>query len=117
MKRTPISHVYLHQSIDINGKKEFTLTSDTKLFSRRKINYEMFWTGNELQLVYDDGALEIIPVGNIKKMVVDQRVEEQGESCQEPKPRGRPRKVEMKPESSSKKSFDKDILTSKVAPF
>ena len=71
-KPTPIKAAYFYQSVNINNKECFSVQSgkDTRV-SRKTGNYDLYWIDNALHVKYNDGELDIIPIGNIKKMSVD----------------------------------------------
>lgn len=72
MKPTPIEAAYFYQSVNINQKECFSVNINAKArVSARAANYELFWGDSVLHIKYENGEMDLVPPGNIKKMVVD----------------------------------------------
>lgn len=71
-KPTLIKAAYFYQSVNINNKEVLSVQAGKDVrVSRKTGNYDLHWIDNTLHVTYTDGSLDIIPIGNIKKMTVD----------------------------------------------
>ena len=99
--RLPIKQVLLHQSIKINQREESTLGTQAHVRAGSRVNYKLFWEGEQLFIEYENGEIDILPVGNIKKMSIDIDAMKKGTEC---KPQ-----VQTKPAQRSSRSLRKNI--------
>ena len=73
MRPMPIKSVVFFNSVNINRKEVYSArTNDVARVSSRDSKYVLIFSEGILNIKYESGELDLIPVGNIKQMKVDE---------------------------------------------